>query len=284
MNPSREASPLAMVLFPAPAGPSIATTTRFCFVSAKRQNNRLAFLAPDRAPLAEAMTIASRVTHSRIAKRTRILAWLLPGLLSGGSAHLTGWSAARALRVRVGDLLLLLRVEDELPLRIQRVVVVHLDALAFGLSCHPGDAAADGLRPRNARRHSARPRRGENVADHVRRRIILSGGGPRLPKAWRCALRAGSRGICRRASEILRVHWRSGLARKRLTGVTGGSLRARLRPRGRASADVRSTAAYIRTAAAHERTTAARRVRGICVDRPVAGEPRLHSRLGQPRH
>jgi hypothetical protein len=31
---------LAMVLFPAPAGPSMATTMRFCIVSAKKQDNK----------------------------------------------------------------------------------------------------------------------------------------------------------------------------------------------------------------------------------------------------
>ena len=35
VNPSRAATRLAMVLLPAPAGPSMATTTRFCFRSAK---------------------------------------------------------------------------------------------------------------------------------------------------------------------------------------------------------------------------------------------------------
>jgi hypothetical protein len=34
MNPSRSANAFAMVLFPAPAGPSMATTILFCVVSA----------------------------------------------------------------------------------------------------------------------------------------------------------------------------------------------------------------------------------------------------------
>src|ERR1035438_1997774 len=107
-------------------------------------------------------------------------------------AQLAGGGPAEAGGVRIGDLLLLGRVVNELPLLIQGVVVVYLDALAFRRGGYTGDAGTDDLASGIALRHASGAGSGQNVADHIGCRVALARGSPRLGKAGRHPV--GSRG------------------------------------------------------------------------------------------
>ena len=104
--------------------------------------------------------------------------------------------------VGIGDLLLLLRVEDEFPLLVQGAVVVDLHALAFGCAGYARDAAADRLGAGIALRHASGAGSGQNVADHVGCRVALAGYRAGLGKAGRSAVRPGLDRIGRHAAGL----------------------------------------------------------------------------------
>ncbi len=114
------------------------------------------------------------------------LDWALPGPVIPGLGVCPGcWPAGVPIwlagvppapcALGLGICFCFLRVEDELPLGIEAVIVVDLDAFAFPVARHAGDAAADGLRARVGRGHSAGTGRGEDVTDHVRGGVALPG-------------------------------------------------------------------------------------------------------------
>ena len=156
---------------------------------------------------------AGPLSEPRSGSRRHILARLLTRLLTGRCPQLTGWGAARPLGIRIGNLLLLLRVENELPLGVKGAIVVHLDAFTFGSARDSRDAAADGLRSGVGCRHATGARCGEDVANHVRGRVALAGSSTGLRETGRLHLRSRHRRIGGRAAEILRVHGCPGLTR-----------------------------------------------------------------------
>src|SRR5262249_8326007 len=101
-----------------------------------------------------------------------LLSSLLSELAGGGSDLRCRGSYAAC--IGIGDTLLLSGVVNEFPLVVRGALVVDEDAFRFRCAGHTGDTRSDvqTLHACVLVRESTRSRRGQNLLDHVDRRIV----------------------------------------------------------------------------------------------------------------